>query len=140
MNAKSPCKFLYLRHWLTGEGYSPDWPPRPVVLECIPSRSGVSMTVYDRGERIFTVNGGGFDRIGTALGDFLEACFQPELRELDYAIELGSLPGFRAYASHVSIDGGTGFESMAALAQSIGLSVTRSESKAGTLIIIQKAR
>ena len=131
--------FLYLRRWLTGEGYSADCPSRPVILECIPSRSGMSMSVYDRGERIFTVNGCGFDRIGTALGEFLEACFQPELIAAPWhpARRPKFHPEHKAPV-HVYLDGATGFESMAEIAQAIGLKVYRSESKAGTLIIIEK--
>lgn len=130
--------FDYLRAWLTGEGYGPSYIPRPVILECIHSRSGLSMAVYDRGERIFTVNGCGFDRIGAALAEFLERLYQPELRELDEVTELGTRPGFRAYASHVSLDGACGVESMIKVADAIGLKVHQSESKAGTLLVIEK--
>lgn len=42
--------FYYLRRWITGEGYPPGTPLRPVILECIVSRSGVSMGIYDRGK------------------------------------------------------------------------------------------
>lgn len=124
--------FSFLRDWLN----EPD--PRPIILECVPSRSGLSMTVYDRGERIFTVQGCGFYRIGAALAEFLERLFQPELRELDEVTELGTRAGFRAYASHVSLDGACGIESMIRVADAIGLTVHLSETKAGTLIIIQK--
>lgn len=139
--------FSYLRHWITGEGYPKDCPPRPVILECIPSRSGMSMAVYDRGERIFTVNGCGFDRIGTALGMFLEAQFQPELK---LAFPKGepygctsafdtSIPGCFVNADgSMWIDGGYGFSSMQGVAEAINLKVTRSESKAGTLLVIEK--
>lgn len=131
--------FSYLRHWITGEGYGPDTPSRPVILECIPSRSGMSMAVYDRGKRIFTVNGCGFDRVGTALGEFLEACSQPELR----GAWSSALVKMGAYSGHgnddtVYLDGASGFESMSAIAQAIGLKVHQSESKAGTLLIIEK--
>lgn len=148
--------FSHLRHWLTGEGYGPNYIPRPVILECIPSRSGMSMGVHDRGERIFTVNGCGFDRIGTALATFLESHFQPELGNV--ARKLRPIPndpettphwmkwsrskeffGFewdRSFAVH--LEGATGFESMQSVAEALNLKVTRSESKAGTLIIIEK--
>lgn len=131
--------FLYLRHWITGEGYGPDCPARPVILECIRSRSGMSMGVYDRGERIFTVNGCGFDRIGTALGDFLETCFQPEL----FAAPSHPARKVKFHPQHiapvrVSLEGATGVNSIIEVANAIGLSVSLSESKAGTLIIISK--
>lgn len=158
--------FSHLRHWITGEGYPKDCPSPPVILECVPSRSGLSMTVYDRGERIFMVQGCGFDRIGAALGEFLERLFQPELFDLSRRIlrresqerklivpvnvileERNQFTGLH-FPSEVdaswepdyivSLDGATGFESMQSIASAINLKVTRSESKAGTLIIIEK--
>lgn len=149
-------EFSHLRHWLTGEDYLKDCPPRPVILECIPSRSGMSTTVYDRGERIFAVNGCGFDQIGTALATFLESQFQPELckfavqqfrdKKADFPnhsdwVTLKNFPGFgyHAYGAElVHLDGATGFSSMQQVAEAIGLSVQLSETKGGTLIIIQK--
>lgn len=136
--------YTYLRHWITGEDYGPSFQPRPVILECLRSRSGMSMGVYDRGKRIFSVNGCGFDRIGTALGGVLEACFQDELAGFTENEEgLGgaySLGVFGAPGKPVRLDGAYGFESMRKVAAAIGLEVTQSESKAGTLLIIQKAR
>lgn len=137
--------FAFLKTWL-------DHPnPRPVVLECIPSRSGLSMAVYDRGERIFTVNGYGFDRLGCALAEFLERCFTPELAKLG----AGGFSGTHHNAGasftaldmaapwepaniRVSLNGCCGFSSMSEIAKAIGLKVHQSESKAGTLIIIEK--
>lgn len=136
--SQSPCKYFYLRHWLTGGSFDPERFRRPVILECIPSRSSMSMGVYDRGERIFTVNGCGFDRIGAALGEFLEACFQPEL-DSAWCSALVRHGAHRAASDpFVHLDGASGFESMAQIADAIGLKVCRTESKAGTLIIIQK--
>jgi len=160
--------FSYLHHWVMG------WPgedasrhePRAVILECIPSRSGMSLTVYDRGERIYAINGCGFDRLGCALAEFLEACFQPELNNLARRVLTGEwqdkhcfltnpllpkraalsgfhtkenndLPGVFDHAKG-SLRGAVGFSSMVKIAQSIGLKVHQSESKAGTLIIIEK--
>lgn len=131
--------FSYLRHWITGEGYGPDTPSRPVILECIPSRSGMSMAVYDRGERIFTVPspacGGGVHK---ALDRFLEACFVSELSAIHPTWPPSSKErGYDLYGRGPKV-GSEDFESAAKVAEAIHLKVTRSESKAGTLIIIQK--
>lgn len=133
--------FLHLHHWLMG------WPgqdaarhePRAVILECIVSRSGMSMAVYDRGERLYAINGYGFDRLGCALAEFLERCFQPELcRAFNANGILASRYRSGTVDEHVFLDGACGFSSMAEIAQAIGLKVHQSESKAGTLIIIEK--
>lgn len=156
--------FSHLRVWLTGEGYGAE--PGMVILECVPSRSGMSMTVYDRGERLYSINGYGFDRIGTALGIFLESQFQPELfnlskrilrresQERKLTVPVNVILETRDQFSGlhfpseidanwnpdytVSLDGACGFESMIEVADAIGLKVHQSESKAGALIIIQK--
>lgn len=149
-------KYFYLRQWLTGDGYGKGFEPRPVILECIRSRSGMSMQVYDRGERIFTVNGCGFDRIGSALGRFLEELFQPELSELartcrpqdsdipDHARRWTYTKDFYGLSWNldfkVSLQGASGVESMIEIAKAIGLKVHLSESKAGTLIVIEKGK
>ena len=131
--------FSYLRHWITGEGYGPDTPSRPVILECIPSRSGMSMGVYDRGERIFTVNGYGFDRLGCALAEFLEACFQSDLLEMrSHPARSATFRKGEVKPTRIHLEGMAGFSSMSEIAQAIGLKVHQSESKAGTLIIIEK--
>ena len=142
--------FSHLRRWITGEGYPADCPSRPVILECIPSRSGASMTVYDRGERIFTVNGCGFDRHGVALAIFLESQFRPELlsaarqRFCTMPVQewrrVGNFPGFEynPVKDRFSLTGEAGLTSMSEIASIIHLKVTRSESKAGTLLIIEK--
>ena len=159
--------FTYLRSWITGEGYHPSFQPRPVILECIRSRSGMSMTVYDRGERLFTINGCGFDRLGCALAEFLEACFMPELEawaepHIATIAERKKTEGIKATCSweqipgfygtrfntagqklgfvngRVALEGSAGFESMVQVANAIGLKVHQSESKAGTLLIIER--
>jgi len=106
----------------------------------------MSMTVYDRGERLYSIGGYGFDRLGCALSGFLEACFQPELLSLDSKIHSGEAPkpcGFlgaslRSDKESVELDGACGSEAMIRVADAIGLKVHQSESKAGTLIIIEK--
>lgn len=143
--------FSHLRHWITGEGYAPNCPSRPVILECIPSRSGMSMTVYDRGERLYAINGYGFDRLGCALAEFLCSQFTTELKELAaQGYESTHHVAGSAFQSvnmaepwaepdwRVTLEGACGFEAMRSIAEAIHLKVTRSESKAGTLIIIEK--
>lgn len=143
--AKNPikCKFDYLRNWIdTGSA---------VNLECIASRSGMSMAVYCRDERIFTVQGCGFDRIGTAIGYFLEPLFQPELQatmEADPAREYACKGWFgcKLYGAcirpdgSISLDGGCGERSMQAIAEAIGLKVETSSLRNSTLITIEKKR
>lgn len=142
--AKNPkCKFDYLRNWLDN-GYT-------VHLECTASRSGMSMAVYCRDERIFTVQGCGFDRIGTAIGDFLEPLFQAELKatmEADpnrpYAAK--GYFGCKLYGAilcpdgSVRLEGGCGERSMQAIAGAIGLDVETSSLRNSTLISISKER
>lgn len=133
-----PADFSYFKDWIIA-GH------RPAILECIPSRSGLSLQVYDRGKRIMTVNGYGFDRIGTALGKFLETLFQKELLtwacSLDETKHAHVLP-HGAFLSPVSgrvyLEGASSVESMSKVAEAIGLKVQLSESKAGTLILISK--
>lgn len=114
--------FSYLRHWL-------------------------SMGVYDRGKRIFTVNGCGFDRIGTALGIFLETQFQPEMVSEMMKGPLGYGCHFRTPSkgksladepASVSLDGACGISSMTVIAEAIGLKVQTHETRTSTLLIIEK--
>lgn len=130
--------FSHLRVWLTGEGYPKDCPSRPVILECIPSRSGLSMGVYDRGERIFIVPsavcGGG---LGLALSRFLCAQFQPELMAWIGTASKCVNAGHQ-WEGRFVFEYGLDFENVVAVAEAIHLKVTRSESKAGTLIVISK--
>lgn len=126
--------FLYLRQWLTGETYSPACPPRPVILECIPSRSGLSMSVYDREELLYRINGtNGTDRYGRALARFLETAFESELSEAQNRIPARAFCGDSLY-----LDGERGVPVMAQVAEAIGLSVQVHETRSSTLLIIQK--
>ena len=139
--AKKPCKFNYLRNWIdTGS---------TVHLECIASRSGMSMSVYCRDERIFTVQGCGFDRIGTAIGYFLEPLFQAELKatmEADPARPYAAKGyfGCKLYGAilcpdgSIRLEGGCGERSMQAIAEAIGLEVTTETMRNSTLISISK--
>lgn len=141
--ATKPCKFDYLRNWIdTGSA---------VNLECIASRSGMSMAVHCRDERLFTVQGCGFDRIGTAIGDFLEPLFQAELKatmEADPAREYACKGWFgcKLYGAtfgpdgSISLEGGCGVHSMQAIAEAIGLEVTTDSLRNSTLISISKKR
>ena len=140
--AKNPCKFSYLRDWLDN-GYS-------VNLECQSSRSGMSMSVYCRDERVFTVQGCGFDRIGTAIGYFLEPLFQAELRatmeaDPDRPYAAKDYFGCKLYGAtlcrdgSISLEGGCGVSSMQAIAKAIGLEVTTENLRNSTLVTISKA-
>lgn len=131
--------YAYLRHWLTREGYGKDTDPGIVILECVPSRSGMSMTVYDRGEALFRVNGCGFDRGGTALGTVLETLFRPELMAWGRPQSSEALARQAVRISRKGdyiLTGEAGQESMRGIAEAIGLNVHFSESKAGTLIVL----
>lgn len=141
--ATKPRKFSYLRNWIdTGS---------TVNLECTASRSGMSMSVRCRGEHVLTVGGCGFDRIGTAIGMFLETLYQPELRaamEADPARQYAAkgYVGCKLYGATVcpdgsiSLDGGCGERSMQAIAEAIGLEVTTETLHNSTLISISQKR
>lgn len=129
--------FTYLKNWLEGPN------PRPVVLECQVSRSGLSMSVYDREKLLYRINGCGFDRLGCALAEFLEALYQPELvslRDFDDEMQLKPLPGFHRGPGRIHLEGARGFESMSAIAEAIGLTVQVHETRSSTLLIIQKVK
>ena len=140
--ATKPCKFSYLRNWIdTGT---------TVHLECTSSRSGMSMAVYCRDTRIFTVQGCGFDRIGTAIGDFLEPLYQVELQatmerdtERKYASE--GYQGCKLYGAHfcpdghVALNGGCGVDCMKRIAKAIGLEVTTECLRNATLISLSRS-
>lgn len=144
--------FTYLKTWLS-HGH------RPVILECVPSRSGLSLSVYDREKLLYRVNGCGFDRYGCALAEFLETLYKDELETIAFAgtlhvpatiSNLGDpsrmweyMPGFcgmrRNRATRkVSLEGMTGIESMREVAEALGLSVQIHETRSSTLLIIQK--
>lgn len=102
------------------------------------------------GER-FRCMGGGYDMVGTVFGDWLEKTFQSELTELVRAneqklVDAGyQVKGYRKLGSSfygltvkpsgsVSLDGACGFSSMQAIAEAIGLEVTRSGNKRGQTV------
>lgn len=143
--------FTYLKNWLDRPN------PRPVVLECQASRSGMSMSVYDREKLLYRINGCGFDRIGTTLDRFLMNCFYPELlafaRKAQRHYNAGSggfyllkdfyglyyRPSTDGHSREgVLLDGACGLESMSAIADAVGLSVQVHEARSSTLLIIQK--
>lgn len=135
------CKFDYLKNWIeTGS---------TVVLECNYSRSGMSMSVWSRDRKIFTVQGCGFDRVGTAIGDFLEPLYQEELKATikpDPARPYCSAGWFGGHLygsvvrpdSSISLDGGCGQRSMEIIADAIGLQVSTESTRNSTLILIEK--
>ena len=146
--------YSFLRTWLTGEGYPAGSLLRPVILECRGSKSCLSMSVFDRGELLFRVKGYG-DRNGTALARFLEELFQPELNALakvqtEWAPHLPAdlsgnryparFPGWEwnARTGRSSLEGATGFASIADIAYEIGLSAEGYRLKDSTIIFITK--
>ena len=152
--------FTFLRTWLTGEGYPPGSLPRPVILEYRRSKSGQSLSVFDRTDLLFRVKGFGFHLIGTALvgmalARFLEKLFQPELNALakaqtDWAPHLPAdisgnryptrFPGleWNALTGRSSLEGATGFDSMGRIADGIGLSAEGYQLKNSSIILITK--
>lgn len=70
--------------------------------------------------------GGGYDMVGTVVGQWLEDLFQPQLQLLDLSDaegwssrrHYGAIPGKDGY---VHLDGGCGLESMRSLAEAIGV-------------------
>ena len=123
--------FFYLKDWL-------DRGNRPVILECVPSRSGMSLSVYDREKLLYRINGCGFDRLGCALAEFLERLYQPELWEWLTTAPLNTVQGWGK--DHVILVGEAGIESMRSIADAIGLHVQVHETRNATILIIQKAR
>ncbi len=120
--------FSYLKNWI-------DFPvPRPIILECERSKSGMSMSVYDREKKIFTLGGCGFDRIGCAIARVLETCWQAELDGVDDT----GLYGARRYNGHVHLEGATGYECMAQIGRLIGLNIRVFDSRHGSIIHITR--
>ena len=155
--------YSHLRNWLTGEGYPVGFHDRPVILECRPSKSGMTMGIFDRDKKIFTVRGPGFSRIGTALGEYLETLFQQALWALaqregaappakpEEAFNWRDIPGFYGTrvnfsgAKHprfrngpVALEGSAGIESMRAIADAIGIHVWVHELRNSTAIVLRK--
>lgn len=89
----------------------------------------------------FRCMGGGYDMIGTVFGEWLEANYQKELREISQRakrvfnqqkewIDCGrsdSLYGMTYYVKEgrISLDGACGIESMIRIAEAIGLEIER---------------
>jgi hypothetical protein len=142
--ATHPVSYAYLKDWIA----FPD--PRPIILECIPSRTGMSLQVYDREKRIFAIGGCGFDRIGCAIAQILENLWQNELRAFfsdpDIKIEINGrfahFPDFYGVCrgeGDIYLQGMSGEQSMKSIGSAIGLRIRTYDSKSGTLIHITKA-
>lgn len=134
--------FSHLKTWLNN-GH------RPVILECVVSRSGLSLSVYDREKLLYRINGCGFDRLGCALAEFLEALYQPELTLAMMQGPVGYGCHFKTHSkgkslaeepASVSLDGYCGIESMSEIARAVGLTVQVHETRSSTLLIIQKEK
>lgn len=121
--------FSYLKNWISHEC------PRPIILECERSKSGMSMAVWDRDRKIFTVGGCGFDRVGVAIARVLEHCWQAEM---DSAHNVCELYGARWFNGRVNLEGATGSETMAEIGRAIGLNIRTFDSHHGTIIHITR--
>ena len=121
----------YLKAW-------PEMPyPRPIILECERSKSGMSMSVYDRDEKIITIGGCGFDRIGCAIARLLESVWGEELQA--NSDKLGGMYGARIVEGNVSLEGMTGYNCMIDIGKVIGLDIRVFDSRHGSIIHITKA-
>lgn len=110
-------------------------------------------TLYVDGIKVSSCNGGGYDLMGTCLGNYLESAWQSELRGIaDNAGEHirarkgepwerleqeGDLYGMKAIHDdiglvHVSLDGSCGFRSMEKIAGAMGLELTYMQSMSET--------
>lgn len=115
-----------------------------------------------------TVTGGGFDRLGTAFGEWLQTTFQQRLTRLAHLAEVSIVDGVRctgailpgyvgqeligftftaskkagiqSYGAH--IDGGVGFQSMLSIALALGLHVesVSNDSRDTVMLIVTDQR
>lgn len=128
--------FSHLREWLARERSNAE--PGMVILECIPSRSGMSMSVYDRDRLMFRVPsaacGGG---TGKALAHFLADHFQPELMAWIGTASKRVNAGHQ-WEGHFVFEYGLDLDSVVQVAEAIGLKVQAHETRTSTLLIIEK--
>lgn len=118
----------YLKDWI-------NYPiPRPIILECEHSRSGMSLAVYDREQKILTIGGCGFDRIGCAIARVLETVWGEELN----ASNVDGMYGAKRYNGKINLEGMTGYSCMQAIGAEIGLQIGVYDSHHGTIICITK--
>jgi hypothetical protein len=99
---------------------------------------------YVMGQR-FKCIGGGYDMIGTVIGQYIQERFEDQLKALVKAHEseltpyvsdwfqLSSFYGltFKPSENRVSLDGGCGIESMLKIAAALGLEVERTHNRKG---------
>jgi hypothetical protein len=123
--------FSYLKDWIKGNYH------RPIILECLSSKSGMSMAVWERDRKVMTVQGCGFDRIGSAIGDFLETLYQTELMENREVVT--ALYGAKCYNGKVILEGMCGESSMREIGKVLGLSIRVMDGHSSTLIHITAA-
>ena len=130
--SQKPCKYLYLKDWIN----HPD--PRPIILECVSSRSGMSMSVYDRDRKVFSIGGSRFDRIGCAIAEFLENVYRAELDANQTAIT-GKYGAKLLQNGHVILEGMSGESSMRDIGKAIGLKIRVYDAHSSTMIHITRA-
>lgn len=123
--------FSFLKNWL-------DDGRRPVVLECQVSRSGMSMSVYDREKLLYRVPspacGGGIQK---ALEVFLASLFQPDLMTLIGAATR-LVPVGHQWEGRFVFERYCDLDATLWAADAIGLTVQVHETRSATLLIIQK--
>jgi hypothetical protein len=104
-------------------------------LQCVASRSGMSMSVYHEVERVMTVRGCGIDRLSVTIGRILEECYQPELQhDKDFR-------GFPVVNGRVVVDGNLGRQQMRLVAAALGLTLDFSLLRDNAVLItLRKAK
>lgn len=75
--------------------------------------------------RRYKTMGGGYDMIGTVVGDWLEENFQDRLLALKNNSDLNGPFYYNPETNRVSIDGGHGIDAVIKLAERIGVSLSR---------------
>ncbi len=78
-------------------------------------------SLYVDGKKVTSCNGGGYDMIGTCLGDWIEKEFREELKSLD----VDKYYGLREYEGKRYLDGGCGFSSMKSIIEALGYTLRK---------------
>ena len=97
-----------------------------------------STTVFDsRQNKLLRVGGCGFDRRGTALGQFIELTFNDEIQKLAKKVTFGrgknkrvsrDFYGMNIYQGKISLDGACGFDCMQKILAAIGFEIVNTGS------------
>jgi len=109
-------------------------------------------SLWTRAGKVSSCMGGGYDMLGTALGDYIQGAYQKELQTFfiahkDSAVEYGvthharlQLPDYYGMTMHadgrVSLDGGCGYQAMVRIIEALGLQHEYSVNKRGHIVAI----